>query len=380
MKKTLSLILSLFLLILCLGVVACNNTNTTSHIHSAGNNEYAFDDNYHYQVCSICQQQINKEEHLFSPLKCKCGKKITYVNENIYDRSENFIYLGSYPQTRVTEQALIDALNSITDCEWQSYNYWLNGNKTDFMKYVDVTYENQKYRGVVFISYRPYWPTKEGIEDWTYQDDNGYLLGNVYWFKYEPIKWRILSEKNGQAFLFCENIIDSQEYDFDGASNSRYEPATIRGWLNNTFINTAFNNSEQNIILTTEVDNSERSSNPQNDPTFFRTGINDNASKNTFDKIFLLSLQELTNTEYGFDSEYNDFDLARVKKASDYSRCQGVYDYNSEHLDCAAFYTRSAHYYDYEYAWTAFGKLFQRFENGVRMNSFGIVPALNIKL
>lgn len=31
--------------------------------------------------------------------------------------------------------------------------------------------------------------------------------GNTYYFKVEPIKWRILSESNGTALIVCESII-----------------------------------------------------------------------------------------------------------------------------------------------------------------------------
>ena len=134
----------------------------------------------------------------------------------------------------------------------------------------------------------------------------------VYYFKVEPIKWRILSESDGTALILCESIIANKRYD---DSSNNYENSEIREWLNNEFYTTAFSTLQQELIQTTEVDNSE-----------YSTGYSSNpyACANTNDKIFLPSYREMVNTAYGFSGDYA-YDTARRRLTSDYSRATGVW-------------------------------------------------------
>ena len=109
-------------------------------------------------------------------------------------------------------------------------------------------------------------------------------FGSYYYMnneKKEPIIWDIIDEKDGKALIISHNLLDSIKYD-DKYNN--YEKSYIRNWLNNDFYNIAFNDSEKEIIETTNVDNSAES-----------TGysFNKNVCNNTFDKIFLLSYKEV---------------------------------------------------------------------------------------
>lgn len=68
----------------------------------------------------------------------------------------------------------------------------------DWMKYADITLDGEKYRAVRFTAYRPDFigdlaSTTNG--SYSMQDDNGYKLNTVYYFKYEPLKWRVLDPK-----------------------------------------------------------------------------------------------------------------------------------------------------------------------------------------
>lgn len=88
----------------------------------------------------------------------------------------------------------------------------------DWMKYADFTYNGTKYRAVTFSQYRPYW-TDNSTSSGTNQDYNGYTTNNIYYFKYEPLKWRVLDPSTG--LVLCESIIDSQAY-----SNTIYSYGT----------------------------------------------------------------------------------------------------------------------------------------------------------
>lgn len=228
------------------------------------------------------------------------------------------------------------------------------------MWYKDITYGGAKYRGVYFTSYRPYWCDYSSFGN-TYQDDNGYTTGTRYWFKYEPLKWRVLTKQNGKAFLLCDVAIDSQAYQntytYDSSTSeyynnnasapsgtyaNNYEYSTIRAWLNNNFYNTAFSAAQQALIQTMVVNNGARSTNPNNIATEFNGDANTYACSNTNDKIFLLSRQEITNSAYGFNTDpYASYTASRFK-CTDYAKVQGCcVSKESNYLGNCYFWLRS---------------------------------------
>jgi len=267
--------------------------------------------------------------------------------QNGYCRHENYIYFGTYPQTKVTDTTIINSLKSLAGTlptasnsqKWTSYKYYIEGsNTTDYMWYIDIEYNGDKYRGVYFSSYRPYWCGYSSSVDHSCQDDNGYYVNTLYWFLYEPIKWRILEESNGYATILAELVLDSQHYyhdDYKGTKTrngssvyaNNYAESEIREWLNNTFYNTAFNTLQQGLIQTVNVENSARSTNPHNDATYYGSGENSYACNNTNDKIWLLSGQEVTRASYGFSTSTGN-NNTRGKSPTDYAKSQGVHTYN----------------------------------------------------
>ncbi len=253
----------------------------------------------------------------------------------------DIVEFGSYPQTEVKDEATLNALNS-QSLNWISYGYYSGNGETDFteltmeesdyMKYADVTYNGTKYRAVKFTEYRPYYPTFSSSDSNSEQDDNGYKTNTTYWFKYEPLKWRVLDPNDG--FLLSEAIIDSQAYrdiyfiDKDvywGAcyitENDRYyedyandyETSSIREWLNRHFYNTAFTFDQGTSIKITTLDNSA-----------YTDEFSKYDSQATNDKVFLLSYDEALNTNYGFNSNPQDYDAAKLANISDYAKCQGL--------------------------------------------------------
>ena len=286
--------------------------------------------------------------------KCdRCGISLggnePAVTNDAYTREGDYIYFGSYPQTVVTDDrvkigltALAGDLPTAEDSKnWTSYGYYIEGEVVDYMWYIDLAYNEVKYRGVYFTSYRPDETHRLSKAANSQQDDNGYNVSTVYWFKYEPIKWRILSEANGEALILCEMIIDSREYcNFDeetqqtvkyshnggnGYANN-YALSDIRAWLNDNFYNTAFSALQKEYIKLTTVKNDLRSANPNSDPTFETSDkYMSFLCEDTEDHIFLLSFQEATNDAYGFNPDMDNVaDPAREKIPTDYAKCQDV--------------------------------------------------------
>jgi hypothetical protein len=248
--------------------------------------------------------------------------------------TEGGVYtFGTYPQSKVTDATLLSTLNaaggtlptSANSQAWSDYGYYIRGSVSSYMWYIDVANATDEYRGVYFTSYRPYEIEDFSWTEYSYQDNNGYTTSSVYWFKYEPITWRVLDVQSDKAFLMADLVLDSQDYHYSiynrtiGGSTvyaNNYEHSHIRSWLNDTFYNTSFNAAEKARILTTTVDNSVAS-----------TGYSTNqyACANTSDKVFLLSYAEATSATYGLNT-----DASRQLQPSAYAQSQGVYTSTSD--------------------------------------------------
>ncbi len=262
----------------------------------------------------------------------------------------DIIQFGSYPQSKVTDNATITALNNKAPAwvNWTSYGYYSGTGdygtmkQGDWMRYTDIVYNGNKYRGVKFTQYRPV-HTYRSSSSGTFQDDNGYYTNTVYWFKFEPIDWRVLDPATG--LVMCETIIDSQPYSntvyhigdvhnlmdgyFNDASYTNYacdyETSSIRQWLNDDFYNTAFADNEKKEINTTALNNDGYYT------LIGRTGHEDLDSNPTNDKIFLLSYKEVRNSNFGFGLDYN-YEPTRQAQSSDYAKSQGLWV--STNSDC----------------------------------------------
>ncbi len=189
----------------------------------------------------------------------------------------------------------------------------------------------------------------------------------------EPIKWRILSKTDNELFLLSEYILDAKRFD---AKSNNYENSEIRKWLNNEFYDKAFDEEEKSMILTTEIDNTARSTNPNNESIRWNAGKNEFACSNTQDKVFILSQQEVTNSEYGFISDTTKNDLVREKKATEYAIKQGVYVlYGSSY-----WWLRSPDYCISDYSQDVSSSGDSSSLDDVNDSDIGVVPALKIKL
>lgn len=224
----------------------------------------------------------------------------------------DIIEFGLYPQSEVTDESLISVFNSVSK-SWVSYDYYMNGEKSDFMRYFDFQHEKEKYRAVIFLEYRPVATDKQDT-GWQ-QYDNGYYTDTIYYFKFEPIKWRVLNPQTG--LVVCNSIIDSQPYI---RSNNTlfyqriYDESYIRSWLNGKFWYTAFNANQQDMILDTEY---EQSNYVYSNDTTTSSGVS--AHYTLTDKIFLLSDKEIENENYGYISN-----STRKLNETDYANCQGL--------------------------------------------------------
>ncbi|MEI6579151.1 MAG: DUF6273 domain-containing protein [Eubacteriales bacterium] len=202
------------------------------------------------------------------------AEKTTIAEEPKFDT----ITLGSYPQQKVTDSAIKAALN-------------LNKLSAD----LTVSYGGSKYKKVILT-----------------EDSNGFKKNTVYWFKIEPIKWRVLSNTEGILFVMAEKILDNKVYNSISAPTT-WETSSLRSWLNNDFYNAVFTSVEKALINESVVVN-------EDNPILSTEGGND-----TKDKLFVLSFSEaiLAFNDGGLVSSSPNSLLQA--KGTDYSKSQGIW-------------------------------------------------------
>ena len=275
------------------------------------------------------------------------------VNENNeLDEDGGYILFGQYPQTIKAADVSITSNTPDTD------GYYLGS-------------DGERYAKVVAN------PDSSG---YTFSDNSSVTSGNTYYFNVEPIRWRILSESDGNAFILCDSIIANHYYHHTSSSTTidgqkvyanNYKYSDIRAWLNDEFYNTAFGDLQQALIQTTEVDNSAQSTDSSSNPY---------ACENTFDKVFLPSSREVITIEYGFESSPT-FDTARQMITSDFSRATGAYmSTNSSYYGNGWWWLRSPYYDHSNYARSVNYNGGADYRGDVGSANHGVVPALNLTL
>lgn len=149
----------------------------------------------------------------------------------------DIVTFGQYPQSEVTDSATIASLNAAPQT-WQSYGYYSGTGSSydgqmwpsDYMQYCDVLLGGTKYRGVNFSQYRPSSTGGSLSANQSYaQHFNGYDPDTTYWFRYEPLLWRVLDPAAG--LVLCEKVVDSQPYNnyilLPAATNTAEQPVGV---------------------------------------------------------------------------------------------------------------------------------------------------------
>lgn len=199
------------------------------------------------QEISTAKKDLVENPKIVKDTSIEGGKKVTW----------DCIWFGSYPQTKIVSSSKENDLYSTLE----KSNGWDKNN--------DIIIGKEKYH-----------------------------RAKKCYFKYEPIKWRVIKCENGEALLLSDIVLDKQKYN-KRLKKVTWEKSTLRKWLNKKFMNRAFSSSEQEAIRTTKVINE--------DNYYYKTdGGND-----TLDKIYLLSLSETDEEketeeakEYGFTDSY----------------------------------------------------------------------------
>lgn len=255
------------------------------------------------------------------------------------------VYFGLYPQTELLrDEAESGALGKLwrdtSDYVVDSLLYekvkdafFNEPGSLNSLKYVTVdgvTYCHITSNDATYVN-------KTALDSYAYYNWNNVGEDGMF-FICEPIKWRVLSvDEKGYALLFADKILDSQP--FSTKSSGFWEYSNIRSWLNsynssfNTggldhtedgFLNNAFSLSERNAIVSTDL-----------------------TAEKTQDKVFLLTLNDLKNTGYGFIADNAAIkdkagDNARRALASGFAKAMGTKNITSAiTIRCSEWLTRS---------------------------------------
>ena len=232
---------------------------------------------------------------------------------------------GYYPQTRVKDTEITDQLDELASTSSSmTANGWYHLNGSYYAKKKATP--------------------KGSAEVYAFNDGDHIEKGTEYWFKVEPISWRILTSKDGEYSLLSNVLLDARCYDDASGDNlvsSKYDISGIRAWLNSEFYDNAFFFGGS-LVQTTTVDNSSATT----------RGLVDSRElcDNTEDKVYLLSIADYSNTDYGFwpkiTSYENGFDPGRMLKPTDWAKASGARLYgnkNNSEYGCSQYWTRTPH-------------------------------------
>lgn len=128
----------------------------------------------------------------------------------------------------------------------------------------------------------------------SYEQDNNTKNGK------EEIEWQVLAVENNKALLISKYVLDCQQYN----SNSKdvmWTSCTLRKWLNDAFLNSAFGTQHQELIVASTVS-------ADKNPKYETDSGND-----TTDKVFLLSITEAE--KYFPDDDVKRCTLTEYSKA-----------------------------------------------------------------
>lgn len=119
----------------------------------------------------------------------------------------------------------------------------------------------------------------------------------------KPIKWRVLSVKGQDAFLMSDKILDAGAF-HDADEAVSWKDSYLRAWLNGGFYHCAFSKEEKQAIIKTRVVT-------EKNPDYGTPG-----GEVTEDFVYLLSVQEVVESAYGFsESGYYGDGLAAKNTA-----------------------------------------------------------------
>ena len=232
-------------------------------------------------------------------------------------KSRQYIFFGSYPQSKVYDSSLKTELTKISSTNSRGY-YEYGGSE--------------------------------------------YAKKRTEFYKVEPILWTIFTGDSSSNYTL---VTDKSIYalDYTDSQNS-YSTSNARTWLNSSFFNDAFNSAEKSAILTTIVDNSAATTASDSNPY---------VCENTEDKAFLLSFKEIKSGKIDSRCKPTDFALA--------NNCHMYTGDESQYYGNCNYWTRSHYYWTpHTMEYVTFMGYITHYDYFGASVHYGVRPALNVSL
>ena len=232
----------------------------------------------------------------------------------------NTISFGSYP-SMICYQAMMDTLESEATL--------VGPNKYEYQGEYYSTVTGKPYTGGILLPGNIY----------------GSQIFNVKcWFKWEPIKWYVVSEETSFTYFYSLEVLDVSRWQTDNTQNpmNDWETSQIRQFLNNEFFDSAFSNEEKNIIYEfTSNKNTSHKNITDKVSLLDKTGfvkhsnyLNATATGYAVAKSVKCDLTgELTSAHYYLNSTENTSDTTKVDFVKGKS-VDGSYTVNETTADC----------------------------------------------
>ena len=233
------------------------------------------------------------------------------------------VYFGSYPQTEIVPAAFTavddyavqdgDVLEDpalykkLAEAEWND-----NETEIDGVRYLRMDRDDAVSSA----------PDKAGHYRWEESTE-------WHYFRFDPIRWRVIGLENGTACLMVDRLLDCQPYSATDGPVS-WETSTVRSWLNSYpssensasidyqekgFLSTAFTAEQLEAIINTRVVNHSNKA------------YGTDCGNNTEDRVFLLSNDEVfssdTAARNGFYAGSGYDDPAKRFRSTMYAKCRG---------------------------------------------------------
>ncbi len=282
------------------------------------------------------------------------------------------IWFGSYPQAEVVPAgseytALPEEVFEESGLIQDDALYQTLQSATGWDGQGDIVVSGEKYRRITKAD-ATYASTGYGYYKWKSETE-------YHYFKYQPIKWRVLSVNGSEALLLADKALDDKQYHTKDEGVT-WEGSTIRSWLNGynastniqnrdyssgNFIDTAFGTYEKQAIKETYVKNKDN----------FEWDTD--GGNNTHDKVFLLSESEIYKDKYGFVNINGN--KSNTACSSVYAKAMGTYI----HAGNCWWWRRSPGYNSHYATGVDYNGIAYRCSI-VNNPSRGVRPALNLNL
>ena len=259
----------------------------------------------------------------------------TIEQENIGGVDYTFVYFGRYPQTYVG-----DAMNATLETWYtgqpvaETYTAYKGRTSSSPFELRDPVV----YNAYEYIDGNTYCRVPQAVSEnisggvRTFNDGTTIVSGETYWFKVEPIQWRVLTENYTDtenttpvSYLLSEYCLTANTTFNPSTSNTNHthysaETNAIRPFLNEVFYEDAFTEEEKIFIakkVLTDLD-MDATDSWSNDPNLT---INSTSPLN----VFAPSYYDMINTDYGFNSSYSNSDQKRRASATDFAMANRAY-------------------------------------------------------